>query len=210
MNRLLIVCAGLLLASANVPAIAQVQRSGSDAGAARVMLQLQQVTADRDKALAEGEKLRKENEELKAQLKAAAGERDALRRRNVAAATAERTQKDADEAAAQQKLRDQVQELVTRYRETAQTLRDVETDRTARAQLVTQREQELKSCVDRNVKLYALNDELLDRIEDQGFWSAVAAREPFTRLKRTALENLADEYRDAARDQQIAPGTARP
>jgi DNA repair exonuclease SbcCD ATPase subunit len=212
MNRLLVIGGAVLLASIDATAVAQVQRSGSDAGATRAMQQLQQVTADRDKALAEGEKLKKENEELKAQLKAAAGERDTLRRRNVATAAADTAQKekDAENAAAQDKLRSQLQELVGRYREITQNLKDVETDRSSKAQLLTQSEQALKTCVDRNAKLYALNGEVLTRLEGQGLWTAIGGSEPFTRLKRTQLENLADQYRDGARDNLLPASPARP
>ena len=210
MNRLLVIGAAALLASINVVAVAQVQRSGSDAGAARVLQQLQQVTADRDKALAEGEKLKKENDDLKVQLKTAAAERDALRKRSAAAAAADSAQKEAESTAAQEKLRGQLQEVVGRYRDIAQNLKDVETDRAAKTQLVARQEQELQTCVDHNARLYTLNGEVLNRLEGQGLWTTVGRNEPFTRLKRTQLENLADQYRDRARDDLLPAATTRP
>ncbi len=97
------------------------------------------------------------------------------------------------------------EELVSRYREAAVTLRDSETDRAAKTQQLAQSDLGLRSCVDRNANLYALNQEVLGKFEDQGFWSSLARREPFTQLKRVQLENLVDDYRNRALDQKAAP-----
>jgi hypothetical protein len=59
--------------------------------------------------------------------------------------------------------------------------------------------------VDSNRKLVSLNEEVLLRFEDEGFWSALTRREPFTQLKRVELENLADGYRDTARENTVGP-----
>jgi hypothetical protein len=103
------------------------------------------------------------------------------------------------------------EELVQRFRETAASMREVETDRAAKAQLLALRERELTVAQERNAKLYALAVEMIDKFEDQGFWSSLARREPFTKLKRVELENLADGYRGAVDDQRLsAPAGARP
>jgi hypothetical protein len=44
---------------------------------------------------------------------------------------------------------------------------------------------------------------VLTKLEDQGFWSRAARVEPFTRIKRTQLENLVDEYAARAEEQRI-------
>ncbi|MEJ0099937.1 MAG: hypothetical protein WDO12_09400 [Pseudomonadota bacterium] len=88
-------------------------------------------------------------------------------------------------------------------------MQGLETDQASRTLQLAQREQELKTCVDRNTKLYALNEEVLSKLEDQGFWSAVLRQEPFTKLKRVQLENLADNYRDAAQDGRVVPEPSR-
>ena len=61
------------------------------------------------------------------------------------------------------------------------------------------RDVELTQCVDRNQKLYALNDEILTRFGNRGFWSGLASAEPFTKLKRVQNENLIGEYRAQGR-----------
>jgi len=98
---------------------------------------------------------------------------------------------------------------VAKFRETAQALRDTETDRTAARQLVSTQEQQLKKCGEHNAGLYKLNAELLNHIEHEGLFSRLAASEPFTRLKRIENENLVDEYKLRADGERVsAPAKA--
>ena len=192
---------------------AQTARSGgSSTPSAQAMQQLQQLASERTA-------LQAENARIKADLEAARKERDSLKAaqegnaRRSRGAEAELARVQADNARLEGEVarqRSREQEFVTRFREAANTLREVETDRTAKTQQLAQREQELGVCVDRNKKLLALNGEVIDKFEDQGFWSSLAQREPFTRLKRNQLENLADGYRDAAVDQRVPPPAIKP
>jgi hypothetical protein len=71
----------------------------------------------------------------------------------------------------------------------------VETDRDQlRAQALTQ-ERDLKTCVDRNAGMYLLTDEILRKVADRGMWSSLTEKEPFTKLSRTRLDNLIEDYR---------------
>lgn len=179
--------AAIIAASACGVAVAQTQRSGNDA--ARVMQQLQQVTAERMTLQADKAKLEQEVADLKAKLASASGAatKDSGASRRAAAAEA----KERETAAELERVRGQTQELIARFRETAQSLKDVESERsTLRGQLAT-REREYASCVDRNVGLYELNGELLSRLEQR----RAATREPFLQLSRARLENLIDDYR---------------
>lgn len=174
---------------------AQVQRSGDPN--ARVAQQLQQLSSEKVALQAENNKLKQELEQAKAQLQKSSSAAKELENRNrVLQASAGRGNAANQQTEEQlEKTRAQMQELVTKFRETVQTLREVETDRaTVKSQLAT-RERDYKVCVDRNVGLYEINNEVLDRMEDRGFWSQLTEREPFTRLKRTQLENLIDDYR---------------
>lgn len=187
---------GLLAGVSLLPAaFAQSERSGNDT--ARVMQQLQQVTSERTVLKADNDKLKQEVDSLKAQLAKLQGEQGALQRQAQAALATTTRLNSASSANAEalERSRAQMQELVGRFRETAETLRDVEGDRnTARSELAA-RDQELKACVDKNVGLYELNSEVLARMEDRGFWSGMASKEPFTGIARTRLENLIDDYR---------------
>jgi chromosome segregation ATPase len=174
---------------------AQVQRSGN--ADARVAQQLQQLSNEKVALQSENSKLKQELEQIKAQLQKAEASSKKLEGRNRALeASAGRGTAASQQAEEQlERNRIQLQELVTKFRETAQTLRDVEADgATAKSQLAV-KEREVKTCIDRNAALYNLNTEVLDRMENRGLWSSLTEREPFTRLKRVELENLIDDYK---------------
>lgn len=183
--------ASLLLAFG---AVGQVQRSGNDA--ARVMQQLQQVTAEKAQAQAENAKLKTEVEALKAQLAKASTALTASEQRAKKAAPLAK-----DSAALQEtndaltRTRSQMQELVGKFRETGQILKEVETDRDRLRAQASNQERDLKTCVDRNAGLYLVSDEILRNLENRGVWSSLTQKEPFTQISRTRLENLIDDYR---------------
>ena len=199
---------GVLAAAAAQPALAQTERTG---GAANTQLvqQLQQLASERTALQAENAKLKAELDKLRKQGDGVKKSQDAVEQRSRAAQAAltrsasDKERLEADLAREKERL----QELVGRFRETATTLRDVETDRNGAKLSLAQRDQELKVCVDRNAKLYDLNKEVLAKLDDQGLWSGLARHEPFTQLKRVQLENLVDSYADRAQDQVVAPKT---
>jgi predicted RNase H-like nuclease (RuvC/YqgF family) len=201
------------LCSAVVPAHAQTARTGGSAPANAAQLQqLQQLASERTALQAENAKLKAELEALRKEQTSAKQSKSAAEQRSQASAAAALARSNSETERLQADLareRERMQELVARFRETATTLRDVETERAAVKQSLVQRDQELKVCVERNQALYKLNQEVLTKFEDQGFWSALARKEPFTQLKRVQLENLIDGYRSSAQDQVVAPA-ARP
>ncbi len=203
--RLILVTAVPVFLSAT--AGAQAARTGSVNTQAmqQQLLQLQQLAAERTT-------LQAENARIRADLEQAKKERDSLKAaqaeigRRSRGAEAELVKTQADKAQVEGELareKQRFEEISQRFRETVTSLRDVETDRAVKTEGLTQREFDLNSCVARNTRLFTLASEVIDRLDDQGFWSAVARREPFTRLKRVQLENLADGYRDAAADQRV-------
>ncbi|HEY4366971.1 MAG TPA: hypothetical protein VGN07_07015 [Steroidobacteraceae bacterium] len=174
---------------------AQTERSGN--ADARVMQQLQQMTAEKSALQAENAKLKQDVEQLRKDLGVASSAKTAAEGKakalQASASHGEQSGKQAEEQL--ERTRGQLQELVTKFRETAQALRDVETDRaTVKTEFAAQ-QRDFKTCVDRSAGLYNLNTEILDRMEKHGFWSSVAEREPFTKIKRVELENLIDDYR---------------
>ena len=193
MSRLIL--AAVVCGFAVTSAQAQVQRSGN--ADARVAQQLQQLANEKVALQSENNKLKQELEQAKAQLqKSASTAKDLEKRNSVLQASAGRGESNSRQTEEQlERSRAQLQELVTKFRETAQTLRDVETERASFKSQLAARERDYKVCVDRNVGLYEVNHEILGRMEERGFWSKVAEREPFTRLKRTQIENLIDDYR---------------
>lgn len=200
----LIVCAA--------PALAQTQRSGG--ADARVAQQLQQLAGERTALQSENAKLKQDLERVQKELdKATAGKSALEGRARTLEASAGRGEASAKQSQEElERTRAQMQELITKFRETAQALRDVEVDRTQAKTQLAVHERELKTCIDRNAGLYNLNTEVLDRMANRGLWSALSEREPFTKLKRIELENLIDDYKyraDELRLQQQAQASAK-
>jgi uncharacterized phage infection (PIP) family protein YhgE len=174
---------------------AQTQRSGN--ADARVAQQLQQLSSEKSALQSENNKLKQELEQAKAQLTKYTAVTKDLETRNKALIAAAGKGNTASQQLEEQieRARTQNQELVGKFRETVQALRDVEAERADTKSQLAAMERDYKVCVDRNVGLYELNDEVLDRMEDRGFWSQMSEREPFTRIQRTRLENMIDDYR---------------
>lgn len=199
-------CATVLL-FVSLCAAAQTQRSGNDS--ARIVQQLQQVTAEKSKLQQDNEALKKELEGLKAKTAQASAEQAKLqqRARELELASSRLQNKTSGNDEALEKSRAQLQELITKFRETAQTLKDVEIERDSLRTTQSAKERELAACVDKNAQMYLLSNEVLDRMENRGMWSTLAEKEPFTKLSRIRLENLVDDYR--YRVDELKLGTRR-
>jgi chromosome segregation ATPase len=196
----------LMLAITAVSAAhAQTARSGGGPSA-QIQAQLQQLASERTQLQAENERLKKELSDLKKDrdaLDSAKKAAEGRARASQAAISSSAAQRQSAEQDLEQQ-RARTEELVAEFRKTAQLLRDVESDRTTTKQSLATRDQELRVCADRNLALYKLNEEVLDRLEKRGAFGAAVA-EPFTRLKRTQLENLIEDYRYRANEQQVEP-----
>jgi chromosome segregation ATPase len=205
-----IVLVALLAAGPGGPAAAQTTRSGGDA--ARVMQQMQQLASERTALQAENAKLKQQLDEAQKKLSAATTQQDALTRRaqTAEAASSRLAASSAVSTESAARTRAQLDELVAKFRETAQALKEAETDRNALRQQAQQSERQLETCRDHNAQLLTINEEVLVRLESTGFWTKLAADEPFTKLKRTQLENLAMDYRQRARNLAEPAAAAAP
>jgi chromosome segregation ATPase len=199
---------------------AQVERSGGETQ--KFMQQYQQIAAEKTALQAQVAQLKKDLEASKADLAAGAKDREALKARasGAAASAAAVAQLTASKEAAEKNLetyKQRMSELVARFRETAVTLKEVEADRNKLRQEVGERNAAFDKCAESNVKLYEISNEVLDRYEHVGLFTKASEEEPFTRITRTRIENLVDEYRESARENRIKrsaplpqPGTAAP
>lgn len=204
----------LALSALPSPAHAQVERSGG-AGNAQLTQQLQQLASERTQLQGDNTRLKQELAAMRKELDALKGAHSADERR-LRAFEGAALRAGADRDSSQRELeleleqaRERMQELVAKFRETAGSLRDVESEKAALTGTLTRREAELKSCAEHNLKLFDINNEILARLEDRGFWSAVSSAEPFTRLKRVELDNLTEEYRGKAEDHLLQQPASR-
>jgi len=189
---------------------AQAQRSGGASASPQIMQQYQQLSAERVALQTENARLKKDAEDLQRELKAVKKERDDFKTRSGHSSTEleqARARAEASEQAAD-KSRKSLDELVARFRETATTLKAVELERSQLQERLAAAGRAYDTCATRNAALYDVSAEVLDRWEHEGAFDRAARAEPFLRLKRTEIENLADEYRDRARQLKMKPAPA--
>lgn len=189
--------ATLAAVAAGQPALAQTSRGGSGGASSQIMQQYQQLSAERTALLADSARLKQELQDAKTELAAVRKERDALRGRSGAGAK-ELEKAIADRAAAEQgaaDLRKRLETLLAKYKETIGVLEGVEGEKASLGRDLGAANRALDQCAANNVVLYDLNNEVLKRWEQEGFWSRLSKVEPLTRLKRIELENAIDEYR---------------
>lgn len=128
------------------------------------------------------EKLEVRNEGLEARLAQAGEANDRL---------VERIRSDAD------KYRD----LLGRYRETVNTLKQANADNQHLVKAVHEREGWIARCEERNQGLYAANRDLMGRYREAGF----AVTEGILGLKRVEIENEVQDYRFRIEDLRVTP-----
>jgi TolA-binding protein len=204
-SRAVLAAVSLLVSlTASQAASAQEARSGGSGNAnAALLQQMQQLASERTDLQAQLAKLQKDLEDMR-------HERDTLKTGQVAAdrraqQSASAVQQIQQEAAGRQKSAEdslarakaQTDEVVGKFRELAQTLRNTETDRNALQQKLTVAEHTVSVCTDDNASLYNLNTEVLDHFEHPGV-SAMLRAEPFTKIARTRLDNTVLEYKERA------------
>jgi chromosome segregation ATPase len=212
-SRPLIVLAVIGGALISAVAPAQVQRSGGGGGGAanaQLMMQYQQADAERTQLKSDNAKLKKDLDELKKQLDAAGKQvvaskagvsRDAAQ---LAAAQAANDRSAKDLADGKAKM----QELVGKFRETITQMRGIEAERSQLQQQLAQSKTAFDQCAERNYSLYQVDNEVLDRYSHQGAFSYMARAEPFTRIKRTEIDNLVLEYKERAEELRMKKAEA--
>jgi chromosome segregation ATPase len=202
-----VVILGLALCGSH-GALAQAERSGG--ANAQLAMQYQQLQTEKTQLQSDNVKLKADLDAVKKQLDAQAQQLKTLKAGAggtqaalaAAQATGQRTEQNLTQATAK------LQELISRFRELGTTLRQVEAERADLQQQLSRGTAALDQCAQRNEQLYQINAEVLNRYEHEGAFSRLAAAEPFTRIKRTQIENIALEDRqraDALRMQKASP-----
>jgi chaperonin cofactor prefoldin len=207
---LVAVCGAIISTTAS----AQVQRSGGSSGAAnaQLMMQYQQASTERTQLQADNAKLKKDLDDLKKQLdasnKAVAASKAGVSHGSaqLAAAQAANDRGAKDLADAKSKM----QELVGKFRETITQMRGIESERSQLQQQLAESKNAFDKCADRNYSLYQVDNEVLDRYAHEGVFSHVASAEPFTRIKRTEIDNLVLEYKERAEELRVKKAEALP
>jgi chromosome segregation ATPase len=186
-----------LLAGAT-PAGAQTQRSAGGESQ-RIMQQYQQVSAEKAALQAQIAQMKKDLDGAKTELAEAKKERDALKARaagSSAVAAQQVAQANASKEAVEKSLelnKQRTAELVDRFKETIGALKGVESDRDQLRRNFDELNVKYDKCAQNNEQLYQIGSTVLDRYDHVGFFTKVAAAEPFTRITRTRMDNLVVE-----------------
>lgn len=192
-------------------ALAQTQRSGGGE-AQKIMQQYQQVASEKAALQAEVEQSKKDLEQVRTELAGVKKERDQLKAQ-AGGQTASAAQLEAARAAAEktsEQYKERLSEAMTRYHETAQSLKTVEAERAAAEQKLAGRSAAFDKCAEDNVQLSGIASDVLQRYEQLGRRAASNPLEPFTRITRTRIENLIDEYRIRAQELRVTTGVQAP
>jgi chromosome segregation ATPase len=190
---------------------AQVQRSGGGANA-QLAQQYQQVVTERAQLQADNDKLKKQLDDIKKQLLALQQQLVVSKKSVESSASQLAAAQAASQTSAQslEQTKTRMQELVNRFRDTAVTLRGVESDRSQLQQQLAQSKSDFDRCAERNYQLYQVDSEVLDHYEHEGTLDHLARAEPFTRIKRAQVENLVDEYKVRAEELRVQKAAPAP
>ena len=203
-NILTATAAAVLALAGDGTVLAQVQRSGGGESQ-KIMQQYQQLAAERTSLQAQVAQLQKDLDAAKVDLAAMKKERDALKGQaggGAAAINKANSEKQSAEQSLEQS-KQRMTELIGRFRDAAQTLKTVESDRADLQKKLSISSTAFDKCAEDNLQLYEINGEILNRYEHVGWFTKATAAEPFTKITRTRIENLVDEYRVRAEQLRV-------
>ena len=193
----------LLLATFAWPdwALAQAARR-DESGTARLQAMINRLTAE--KAALERENARLAGDLRKAESDAetleAEESRASERVQALEAALARYQESNTRANGALEQTRARMEELVVKFRETVETLRQTEVEKADVGRQLDESREDYLSCARANVALYETGMDALAALEDRGVFKRLSTNEPFTQIGRVRLENLVDEYRIALED----------
>ena len=196
---------GSLLARVG-PACAQAQRSGG--GSQQIMAQYQQLAAEKTALQAQLAQMKKDLDGAKSELAEVKKERDALKGRAAGSAAAARQAAEANaskEAVAKslEQTKQRTAELVDRFKLTIGELKGVESDRDQLRREFDELNGKYDKCAENNEELYQVANTVLDRYQHVGFFTKVAAAEPFTRIEHARIDNLIIETHERAEELRL-------
>jgi chromosome segregation ATPase len=182
-----------------------------NAAEARLREALRQLTARVQTAEAESATLKATQAELETKNKTLAAQVEKL----IKEATADKAAADKAAAAADAKLTDRDAELARTkealdkwkagHTQVSELARKTEATRAALASRTATLENRVADLTRKNLALFKLGSEILTRLENFSYGTALAAREPFVGAARVKLENEVQGYKDQLLDPKLKP-----
>ncbi len=158
--------------------------------------------------------LRKERDDLAAQLEAAQASVASLKEKSQkASGKAQGLEKSlqaqqSDNASLTQQLAEAQQALATLRQEhvnTLATLKASEGDNRQFKAANAWQQRQIADCEHKNLLLYQANTELLEKYKNKNVWDALAQKEPFTGIEKVRIDNVLQEYRDKLAADRVKP-----
>jgi uncharacterized protein (UPF0335 family) len=199
-------CVLLCLASVSLHASASDTRDRREREALRrVQQQLEQMqtqvlTLEQEKA-----KLADDLAKSQADLKAMQGRTTGLKR-EVGVSKQQQASLAQQLATAQAEAASNAQQLAATRKTLADTtlaLQQATADKNTLTEIKTRNEREIGACEGKNLALYQIGRELMQRFENKSCGEILAEKEPFTGIKKVETENLLEAYRDKLDAQKL-------
>jgi chromosome segregation ATPase len=108
------------------------------------------------------------------------------------------------------KLTETLDKWKAAYAKAVEVARALEADRAKLADENSVLKAQIRDHKASNLALFTLGNEILTRYEKYSLGEALAAREPFTGVKRARLETLVQDSRDKLADERIKPEPSKP
>lgn len=100
-------------------------------------------------------------------------------------------------------------ELLAKQSNTERDLTQTRMQKSQAESTTMKREQQVAICEEKNTKLYQHGRDLIEQCRDRSATDAVLRLEPFTGIKRVAIENVLEEYRDKMDTQKLISADRR-
>lgn len=185
-----------VLGAAVAPAQAEVRRAGGEEALAKAQYLLQQMSQEQDALKAQNAKLQGQVDSLSRQL---SGLKKGLqqKKRDLSATGNELARYKVRDKALLDRLlalRNKFKEVIAKFRQTIDTLRQVEIQRNQLKTSLEDRTHEVQACIKKNIDLYKTDLDLVNQYEHKGVWAALLQKEPVTGLKKVEIENAVQKY----------------
>jgi chromosome segregation ATPase len=209
-GNLLIVSSGLLILGLNSGMLRAADQANSPEEKLRgmlrsTMLQLrdaQNQVATLQSAQSETEKQKKElGDRVDELTKQAASDKDAAIK-----TIADLNTKVSDQDALLAQLKDAIEKWKVAYNKAVEAANTTEAQKAKLQSQVIVLQRRIDDAETKNLALYNIGKEVLNRYERFGLGTALTAREPFVGITKVKLENLVQDYSDKLTDQIVKPG----
>jgi chromosome segregation ATPase len=159
---------------------------------------LQQAAAEKSRLQAENAALAGEKEQLSKGLESLKSTLAGLetRLRETEGALAGAKESNAELTQRLDETLERLHNLAAKHREQGRVLQVTEGSRARLEATSAEQAHRIEDLESKNLKLYGIDRELVERYDKKGVWEAIQEGEPFTGLKQVEMENLLEEYRD--------------